>query len=201
MNQKFAACLSFFFLLSAVSFAGVINKAKDEKIVYVDGVFDLAHYGHAKSFAKARAIAAKRFQIPESKVKILVGVSGTDEELKAYKRAPIFTSEQRVQQVMSLKGVDGVVPQSPMYLTDAFMNEEHIDLVMHGDDFTKEKIDKYYGPAVKRGVYASFPYEPGISTSAIIKRATMLTLQELLEKKELKPKQKEEIRDVIKLLM
>lgn len=177
MNKS--VIILFFFLTSYPSAAVSINKKAGEKIVYVDGIYDLAHYGHARSFAKARTYAAQHFGIAESKVKILVGINGGD--LKSYKREPVFTDEQRFNQISSFKGVDGVILNTPLAITNELIDEEKIDLVMHGDDYTPEKVKRFYGAAVKRGIFVMFPYEPGISTTAIINRATRLTLQRIIE--------------------
>ena len=173
-------CVVLAFLLASIANAATVSKNPGEKIVYVDGVYDLAHFGHRASFEKAKQYAAKFFHIPESKVKVLVGVTGGN--LKAYKREPVMSLDERAKQVQSMKGVDAVYKDSPFVTTEAFMNKEGIDLVMHGDDFSTEKAKLYYEAAMKKGRYQSFPRIKGMSSSKLIRRATTLTLEGLLEK-------------------
>ena len=59
------AALAVGFSFSGGAAAQVIKKGEGEKIVYCDGVYDLAHYGHAKSYLKAKKCAAKTFGISE----------------------------------------------------------------------------------------------------------------------------------------
>jgi len=169
---------------SGASLASVLQKGPSEKIVYVDGVYDLAHYGHAKSFAKARRYAAKHFKLPMSKIKLLVGINGseTDSEIAAYKRQPVMSLSQRTREVAAMKGVDGVYSGASLVTTNKFINQEKVDLVMHGDDYTKAKIQKYYAAPLKRGMFKMYPYEAGISTSALIERAAIVRLETLILK-------------------
>jgi ethanolamine-phosphate cytidylyltransferase len=193
-------------LISVISCTSIhaaeLKKEADERIVYVDGVFDIAHYGHARSFEKAKAAAAQHLGIPFEKVKVLVGVCDNDGNLKAYKREPIMNLEQRVAQVKSFKTVDGVISNAPMAITTEFMDEQGIDLVMHGNDFTFKNVITYYLEAVNAKKYQPFPYEQGISTTTIVNRATRLTLEEFLEKEEKNLSQDEQsaIRKTLELL-
>jgi len=54
--------------------------------------------------------------------------------------------------------------------SDGFLNEHKIDVVAHGSDFDQEKVNKYYGAALKRGIFKTVPYTPGVSTTEIINR-------------------------------
>jgi len=129
------------------------------KRVYVDMVADLFHPGHVSFFKKARQFGDY----------LIVGLI-SDEVCKDYKRLPIMTLQERVDAVSACKYVDEVIPDSPLYLTDEFLDEHNIDVVIHGDDYTEEQVQMYYGPAVKRGIYQAVGYTSGISTSDLIKR-------------------------------
>lgn len=171
-----------------------------KKSVYVDGVYDLAHYGHARSFQKARTFAAERFKIPADEIMLIVGVCDNDGNMKAYKRTPVYNLEQRVAQVMSFKGVDEVVANAPMAITNEFIDAHAIDLVMHGDDFDQGKIEKYYAAALQRGIFATFPYEPSISTTDILRRTTVLRLEEISERSDTSEQEREAISQVAQIV-
>lgn len=168
-----------FFLCSTTLFSTTIIKKPGEKLVYVDGIYDLAHFGHAASFEKAKQYAAKFFKLPKSKIKLLVGIN--DGDLKKYKREPVMSVEQRAREVEAMKGVDAVIYPASLKTSNTFIDKEGIDLVMHGDDYTQAKINKFYNDPNKRGIFKMYPYEKGISTTKLIRRATTLTLESLLE--------------------
>ena len=183
------------FVLSAAAFADVSQKYR----VWVDGIYDLAHYGHQRSFEKARHAAAKHFNVDPDQVEVIVGVNGGD--IKAYKREPVFSLEQRVSQVQSFKGADEVVGDAPLVFDDSYIEKYRIDLVMHGNDYTEEKIQKYYPGPAQKGIFKTYPYEPGISTTQIINRAARLSLESLLEKQTVGCEDREAIERVLRLML
>lgn len=135
--------------------------------VYVDGIWDLFHEGHRAVFTKATN-KAKEFA-GSRPVELVVGVCG--EGVAAYKRNTIMTLDERVNAVAA--GHFAVVPNSPIYLTEAFLDEHKIDLVVHGDDFSNVKKMLYYGAAVRQNKYASVPYTKGVSTTELLIEAKM----------------------------
>lgn len=181
-------------LLSGFAFAEVPRTYR----VWVDGIYDLAHYGHQRSFEKARAAAAKHFDVPLEQIEVLVGVNGGD--IKSYKREPVMTLEQRVAQVSSFKGVDLVIPDAPLVFDRSYIDQYKLDLVMHGDDFSPEKAAKFYAAAIEKKIYQTYPYESGISTTQILKKATKTTLESMLEKNDLDCAQTKAIQQVLQLL-
>ena len=70
--------------------------------VYCDGVYDLLHRGHINAYKNALKHGTRLF----------VGVC-SDEDVLAYKRAPIMTTEERVHAVEMCKYVDKVIPNCP----------------------------------------------------------------------------------------
>jgi len=129
------------------------------KRVYVDIVGDLFHAGHVEFFKKAKAFGDT----------LIVGVLD-DEVVEGYKRTPVLTLEERVKMVEACKYVDEVIVAPPLRLTDAMVEELKIDFVVHGDDFNKALLEDQYGVALRRGIFRTVPYTPGISTSEIIQR-------------------------------
>ena len=127
--------------------------------VYVDMAADLFHYGHVEFLKKASACGDY----------LLVGVN-SDETIQANKRAPILNMAERIACVSGCRYVDEVVPDAP-WITDAAWIEEHkIDLVVHGDDYSREQIEHCYKDPIAIGIFRTVPYTPTISTTEIIRR-------------------------------
>lgn len=127
--------------------------------VYVDMVGDLFHSGHIELFRAARTFGDH----------LVVGVL-SDDTAAAYKRRPIMTLAERVRVIEACRYVDEVVPDAPMVLTHAFLEEHGIDLVVHGDDLDTQAAATVYGPAAETGRLRLVPRTSGLSTTAIIAR-------------------------------
>jgi cytidyltransferase-like protein len=135
------------------------------RIVYVDMVADLFHPGHIAFLKKAK----------EKGDYLLVGLI-TDEDAESYtKRKPLMNLVERTEMVRSCKYVDEVIVGSPYRLSDEFIDSHHIDLVVHGDDFSMEALYYYYQPAIDRGAFKVVEYTPGMSTSELIERVLRLS--------------------------
>ena len=122
-------------------------------------VADLFHYGHVNFLRTAR----------EQGDYLLVGVH-SDEVVRNYKREPILSMDERVASVAGCRYVDEVVPDAPLTITREWIEQRDIDLVVHGDDFTEEQYERFYGTPIKMGIFRTVAYTPGISTSEIITR-------------------------------
>ena len=97
-----------------------------QKIVYIDGVFDLFHRGHLESLIKAKNI----FNDPDNTF-LVVGVV-SDDTCASYKRTPIINEQDRVEIVRHIKVVDKVVFPCPLIVDMNFINDHNIDIVVHG---------------------------------------------------------------------
>lgn len=135
--------------------------------VYVDGIWDLFHAGHINLFKQARAKAESLF--PGKEVQLLVGVC--DEGVAAYKRETIMDLEERSAAVRAHALAHKVISNCPLIITEDFLEKHQIDLVVHGDDFTEAKKQKYYGAALNVNKFATVPYTPGVSTTELITHA------------------------------
>ncbi|QVL58348.1 MAG: adenylyltransferase/cytidyltransferase family protein [Simkaniaceae bacterium] len=127
--------------------------------VYVDVVGDLFHAGHVQFFQKAKAHGDY----------LIVGIHG-DDACTDYKREPILTLEERRIAIEACRFVDEVILNSPIGITQEWIQEHDIDLVIHGDDFSEEKKRSQYAVPIKMGIFKTVPYTPGISTTEIISR-------------------------------
>lgn len=127
-----------------------------QKIVYVDGVFDLFHEGHIEFLKKASVFGY-----------LIVGVH-SDAFTRSYKRQPVIREETRYRVVDACRYVDKMIPGAGI-VTNELIDEYAIDLVIHGDDLSWNDTFKYYKCALLRGVFRHIAYTEGVSTSSVIR--------------------------------
>ena len=72
--------------------------------------------------------------------------------------------------VAGCRYVDEVVPNAPLTIDRAWIEQHDIDLILHGDDFSGEMEQLWYKTPIEMGIYRSVVYTPGISTTEIIAR-------------------------------
>ncbi|KAE8678804.1 Ethanolamine-phosphate cytidylyltransferase [Hibiscus syriacus] len=146
---------------------GIFLKKKRERKrirVYMDGCFDLMHYGHANALRQAKALGDE----------LVVGVV-SDEEIVANKGPPVLSMEERLALVSGLKWVDQVIANAPYAITEKFMNtlfnEHKIDYIIHGDDpcLLPDGTDAY-ALAKKAGRYKQIKRTEGVSSTDIVGR-------------------------------
>ncbi|KAI7756388.1 hypothetical protein M8C21_010964 [Ambrosia artemisiifolia] len=144
-----------------------LQKKKREKRkirVYMDGCFDLMHYGHANALRQAKALGDE----------LVVGLV-SDEEIVANKGPPVLSMEERLALVSGLKWVDEVIADAPYAITEEFMsrlfNEHKIDYIIHGDDpcLLPDGSDAY-ALAKKVGRYKQIKRTEGVSSTDIVGR-------------------------------
>lgn len=100
---------------------------------------------------------------------LVVGVL-SDATVTAYKRRPIMTMTERVAVIEACRYVDEVIPDAPHRLTQEFLDEHNLALVVHGDDVDADAAAEVYGPALEAGLIRLVPRRGGISTTALIAR-------------------------------
>ncbi|OIV93973.1 hypothetical protein TanjilG_05676 [Lupinus angustifolius] len=146
---------------------GIFRKKKSGKRrvrVYMDGCFDLMHYGHANALRQAKALGDE----------LVVGLV-SDEEILANKGPPVLSMEERLALVSGLKWVDEVITDAPYAITETFLNrlfhEYKIDYVIHGDDpcLLPDGTDAY-AAAKKAGRYKQIKRTEGVSSTDIVGR-------------------------------
>jgi glycerol-3-phosphate cytidylyltransferase-like family protein len=81
-----------------------------------------------------------------------------------------MTMEERVGVVRGCRYVDEVIAEAPLRVTRDFVERHGIDLVVHGDDFDRERLLRMYGEPEEMGILRTVPYTPGISTTEILAR-------------------------------
>jgi cytidyltransferase-like protein len=152
------------------------------KYVFIDGTFDLAHYGHQQVIQNALTTGSQFFDIPKDQIKVIVGISGTDEEITNYKRKPVYSIKQKMRQVNGFKGVHKVL-NSPMITNKEFIENNKIDLVVAGGDYTDPIVArKYYQIPIDMGIFVTFPRTKGVSTTKIMKKVVDSVADTLLKR-------------------
>lgn len=134
---------------------------RKNKVALVIGVFDLFHRGHLELLRRAMSFGDK----------LIVVVNG-DEFTSGYKRRPIFSEEDRLEIVKSIKGVDvAVLSNSP----DAkpVIERYGVNVIIHGDDWDHDSYLKQIcvedAYLETNGIEMHYtPYYEGVSTSSII---------------------------------
>ncbi|VFQ71103.1 unnamed protein product [Cuscuta campestris] len=145
--------------------AGRSKKKKRGPIrVYMDGCFDMMHYGHCNALRQARALGDQ----------LIVGVV-SDAEIIANKGPPVTPLNERMIMVNGVKWVDQVISDAPYAITEDFMkklfNEYNIDYIIHGDDpcLLPDGTDAY-ALAKKVGRYKQIKRTEGVSSTDIVGR-------------------------------
>ncbi|KAK7394907.1 hypothetical protein VNO78_15448 [Psophocarpus tetragonolobus] len=142
------------------------NRRRNKKPVrvYMDGCFDMMHYGHCNALRQARALGDQ----------LIVGVV-SDAEIIANKGPPVTPLHERLIMVNAVKWVDEVIPEAPYAITEEFMkklfDEYKIDFIIHGDDpcVLPDGTDAY-AHAKKAGRYKQIKRTEGVSSTDIVGR-------------------------------
>jgi len=143
------------------------KKAKNKKRpvrVYMDGCFDMMHYGHANALRQARALGDE----------LVVGVV-SDEEIQTNKGPTVMSMQERVAMVSAVKWVDEIIEAVPYAINEEFMNklftDYGIDYIIHGDDpcLLPDGSDAY-AHAKKAGRYKQIKRTEGVSSTDIVGR-------------------------------
>ncbi|KAJ6331821.1 hypothetical protein OIU76_010247 [Salix suchowensis] len=167
LSSSYFGGLGSSYLPYMLSDLGFFYKKKCEKKrirVYMDGCFDLMHYGHANALRQAKALGDE----------LVVGVV-SDEEIVANKGPPVLSMEERLALVSGLKWVDEVIANAPYAITEKFMkslfNEHKIDYIIHGDDpcLLPDGTDAY-ALAKTAGRYKQIKRTEGVSSTDIVGR-------------------------------
>ncbi|XP_052262757.1 ethanolamine-phosphate cytidylyltransferase-like isoform X2 [Dreissena polymorpha] len=141
------------------------GKKRKEVRVWMDGCFDIVHFGHANALRQGKRMGDK----------LIVGVH-SDDEITKHKGPPVFTAEERYRMVRAIKWVDEVVEEAPYVTTVETLDNYNMDFCVHGDDITTTVDGKDTYQEVKdRGRYKECHRTQGVSTSDIVGRMLLVT--------------------------
>jgi choline-phosphate cytidylyltransferase len=132
--------------------------------VYADGIYDLFHFGHARSLEQAKKSFPNAY--------LLVGCCN-DEVTHKFKGKTVMTDQERYESLRHCKWVDEVIPDAPWVITQEFLDKHKIDYVAHDSlpyaDASGAGNDVY--EFVKKvGKFKETKRTDGISTSDLIMR-------------------------------
>ena len=128
------------------------------KRIYADGIYDLFHYGHARSLEQAKKLFPDTY--------LIVGCCN-DRLTHKMKGHTVFTAEERYESLRHCKWVDEVIEDAPWVITTNFIKKHRIDYVAHDDDPYPGNI---YANIKEMGKFKEIQRTPSISTSGLITR-------------------------------
>ncbi|KAI9333306.1 hypothetical protein BDR26DRAFT_868537 [Obelidium mucronatum] len=145
------------------------SKPKDQVRIWVDGCFDLMHFGHANALRQAKEMGGY----------LVVGVH-SDAEILKNKGPTVMKEEERYAAVAACKWVDEVVPDAPYLTSLEWMDRYNCDVCVHGDDITTMADGSDCYQAVKdAGRYWECKRTQGVSTTELVGRMLLNTNEHL----------------------
>ncbi|KNE64352.1 hypothetical protein AMAG_09378 [Allomyces macrogynus ATCC 38327] len=144
---------------------GPDGKLRKPVVVWVDGCFDMMHYGHANALRQAKAMADI----------LVVGVH-SDAEILVNKGPTVMKEQERYAAVAACKWVDVVVPDAPYFTTLQVLDKFHCDFCVHGDDITTlaDGTDCYQ-EVKDANRYRECKRTQGVSTTELVGRMLLMT--------------------------
>jgi len=138
--------------------------------IFMDGAFDMMHYGHMNAFRLGRSLGTE----------LIVGVN-SDESITKCKGPPLLNDSERLTMVTNCKFVDEVIPGCPYVMNreylDFIIEKYDIDYVIHGDDPCIVDGKDVYEAAKASGKFRSIPRTEGVSTTDIVGRMLLMTTE------------------------
>ena len=159
-----------------------------DKVVYIDGAFDILHIGHIETLKKARELGDFLY----------VGLHD-DTTVNKYrgKSYPILNLQERVFNLLALKYVDEVVIGAPWVITEDLIKSLKIDIVCQGSfhkheeeyDDLKPNVDDPYHIPKELNIYHDIKSDFMLDNEVLITR--ILKNRDLYVKKYMNKSQKE----------
>ncbi|KAG0368217.1 hypothetical protein BC939DRAFT_466313 [Gamsiella multidivaricata] len=132
--------------------------------VWVDGCFDVMHYGHYNALRQAKAMGDS----------IVAGVH-SDAELLLHKGPPVMNEQERIATAAACKWVDEVVPNAPYLTSLEWMDQYNCDFCVHGDDIsTLADGSDSYKHVKDVGRYRECKRTKGVSTTDLVARMLLM---------------------------
>ena len=119
------------------------------------GTFDVFHVGHLHILERAKALGSR----------LLVGVSTDQMNFDKKGRYPVYSEQERMEIIRSLRCVDGVFREESLALKRQYLLEHRADVLVMGDDWAG-KFDEFLDICEVRYLDRT----PSISTTAIIEK-------------------------------
>ncbi|RKP27383.1 hypothetical protein SYNPS1DRAFT_12750 [Syncephalis pseudoplumigaleata] len=133
--------------------------------IWVDGCFDMMHYGHANALRQAKEMGDY----------LVVGVH-SDAEILKNKGPTVMKEEERYAAVEACKWVDEVVRDAPYVTSLEYLDRYNCDFCVHGDDITTAADGSDCYQEVKdAGRYRECKRTQGVSTTELVGRMLLMT--------------------------
>jgi len=130
----------------------------DNAVVLTFGTWDLLHVGHIRMLKRAKELSSG---------KLIVGVSSDSLSYHKKGRMPVFSEEDRMEIVRSVRYVDSVFLEKSLDLKPYYATEHGADLLVMGDDW-KGRFD-WVADAVAMPLKVIYlPRTPSVSTTELI---------------------------------
>lgn len=117
------------------------------------GTFDVVHVGHINILERAAKYGDR----------LVVGVSSDELNFKKKSRYPVYSQQDRIKIISSLKYVDEVFVEESLELKLEYIKKYHADVLVMGDDWTG-RFDWVQSDC--KVIY--LPRTPSISTTQVI---------------------------------
>lgn len=137
----------------------------NDKVVYIDGSFDLLHIGHLETLKVARSMGDY----------LIVGVHD-DKIVHAHKgkNYPIMNLHERTLNLLALKYVDDVIMGAPWEITEDMIKSLNISIIVQGS-FHKDAVDEVhvidpYALPKQLGIYVEVQSANTLSAEDIVQR-------------------------------
>ena len=130
-----------------------------ERTVITFGTFDVFHVGHIRVLQRAAALGDR----------LVVGVSADELNMAKKGRAPVYSQDERMEIVASLRVVDGVFVEESLEKKRDYILEHGAQVLVMGDDWAG-KFD--WVSDVCEVVY--LPRTPSVSTTGLIEHIANL---------------------------
>lgn len=128
--------------------------------IYCDGIYDLFHYGHARSLQQAKNL------FPDTI--LIVGVP-SDKITLSLKGKTVLSDEERIESLRHCKYVDEIIQNAPWVLSKEFLDRYEIDYVAHDDaPYAGQCSSDIYASIKAMGRFLPTKRTIGISTTGII---------------------------------
>ena len=129
------------------------------RTVLTFGTFDVCHVGHLRVIERAAALGDR----------LVVGVSADELNIAKKGRAPVYSQDERMEIVASLRVVDDVFVEESLEKKRHYIVEYGADILVMGDDW-EGKFD--WVSDVCEVVY--LPRTPSVSTTGLIEHIASL---------------------------
>jgi len=156
------------YVATSIKLAQFSNKREitaDDKVVYIDGSYDLFHVGHIEALRRAKELGNY----------LIVGIYD-DYVVKQIKgeKYPIQHLYERVLTVLSCRYVDDVVIGAPFFITNELLKLLKVKIVAHGktpeSHLLADKLADPYRIPKEKGMLVQVDSDITLTTSEIVDR-------------------------------